>query len=113
MKDLLFAWKVVKHVFSNAIVVAKNEVSLGICGGQPNRVASVRIALENAGEKARNAVLASDGFFPFRDSIDLAASKGISAIIEPGGSIRDEEVISAANEHNISLIFTGVRSFRH
>jgi len=113
IKDLIFAWKVVKHVFSNAIVVAKNEVTLGICGGQPNRVSSVRIALENAGPKAKGAVLASDGFFPFRDSIDISASKGISAIIEPGGSIRDEEVVQAANEHNISLVFTGIRCFRH
>jgi phosphoribosylaminoimidazolecarboxamide formyltransferase/IMP cyclohydrolase len=113
IKDALFAWKVVKHVFSNAIVVAKNEMTLGIGSGQPNRFYSTKIALEKASEKAKGAVLASDGFFPFRDSIDLAANKGITTIIEPGGSIRDNEIIDAANEHGIALIFTGIRCFRH
>lgn len=113
LKDMLFAWKVVKHVFSNAIVIAKNKVTLGIGCGQMNRIESVKIALEKAGEKAKKAVLASDGFFPFRDSIDLAAEKGITAIIEPGGSIRDKEVIKAANEKNIALVFTGIRVFKH
>ncbi len=113
MKDLIFAWKVVKHAFSNAIVVAKNEVTLGIGCGQTSRIYAAEIALARAGEKAKDSVLASDGFFPFRDSIDLAASKGVSAIIEPGGSIRDKEVIEAADQHGLALVFTGVRSFRH
>lgn len=113
IEDLLFSWKVVKNVFSNGIVVAKNKTTLGIGAGQMSRVDSVKIALEKAGIEAKNAVLASDGFFPFRDSIDLAAKYGISAIIQPGGSIRDDEVIKAANEHNIAMVFTRVRCFRH
>lgn len=113
IEDLLFAWKVVKHCFSNAIVIAKDSVTKGIGCGQQNRVSSVEIAIKKAGNDAKDAVMASDGFFPFRDSIDIAAEKGISAIIEPGGSIRDEEVIKAADEHGIALIFTNIRCFRH
>lgn len=113
ISDMIFAWKVVKHVNSNAIVVAKDKLTLGIGCGQTSRIDATKIALSKAGIKAKNAVLASDGFFPFRDSIDLAASYGISAIIEPGGSIRDKEVIEAANEHGISLVFTNIRCFKH
>jgi len=113
LEDLFFAWGIVKYVKSNAIVVAKGKETLGIGAGQMSRVDSVEIALKKAGTLAKGAVLASDAFFPFRDNIDLAAKAGISAIMETGGSIRDEEVIVSANEHNISLIFTGRRHFRH
>jgi phosphoribosylaminoimidazolecarboxamide formyltransferase/IMP cyclohydrolase len=113
LEDLFFAWGVVKYVKSNAIVVAKGKETLGIGAGQMNRVDSVDIATKKAGILAKGAVLASDAFFPFRDNIDLAAKAGISAIIETGGSIRDAEVIAAANEHNIALVFTGKRHFRH
>ncbi len=113
IKDLKFAWKVVKSVRSNAIVIAKDSATVGIGAGQMSRVDAVEIALKKAEGREKEAVLASDGFFPFRDSIDLAAQAGITAIIEPGGSIRDEEVIKACNEKGISLIFTGIRHFRH
>ena len=113
MKDLIFAWKAVKSVKSNAILIAKDEVNLGEGGGQPNRVNSARIAVEQAGDAARGAVAASDAFFPFRDGLDTLAEAGITAIIQPGGSIRDEEVIEAANEHGIAMVFTGHRHFRH
>lgn len=113
MEDLLFAWTVCKYVKSNAIVVAKNKVTLGIGGGQPSRVRSARIALDFAGERAKGAVLASDGFFPFPDSVELAGKYGIKAIIQPGGSVRDEEVIQKANELGIAMLFTGIRHFRH
>ncbi|MFN3689585.1 MAG: bifunctional phosphoribosylaminoimidazolecarboxamide formyltransferase/IMP cyclohydrolase [Fimbriimonadales bacterium] len=111
--DLRFAWRVVKHVKSNAIVVAKGGVVWGVGAGQMNRVGSVRLALEAAGEHAQGAVLASDAFFPFTDSIDLAARAGIRAIVQPGGSKKDPEVIAAANETGIAMVFTGVRHFRH
>ncbi|AFZ36070.1 Bifunctional purine biosynthesis protein purH [Stanieria cyanosphaera PCC 7437] len=113
MAEMLFAWKVVKHVKSNAIVVTKDGVSLGIGAGQMNRVGSVKIALEQAGEAARGGVLASDGFFPFDDSVRTAAEAGISAIIQPGGSIRDKDSIAAANELGIVMVLTGVRHFLH
>ncbi|MFN4033390.1 MAG: bifunctional phosphoribosylaminoimidazolecarboxamide formyltransferase/IMP cyclohydrolase [Fimbriimonadales bacterium] len=111
--DLRFAWKVVKHVKSNAIVVAKGGVVYGVGAGQMNRVGSVRLALQQAGDHARGAVLASDAFFPFPDSIDLAAQAGVRAIVQPGGSKKDPEVIAAANETGIAMVFTGVRHFRH
>jgi len=111
--DLRFAWKVVKHVRSNAIVVAKGGMTLGIGVGQTNRLAAARHALEAAGERARGAVLASDAFFPFDDVVRLAASYGIAAIIQPGGSVRDEDSIRAADELGIAMVFTGVRHFRH
>jgi len=111
--DMLFAWKVVKHVKSNAIVVAKDGVTLGVGAGQMNRVGSAKIALEQAGEKAAGAVLASDAFFPFRDTVDQAAGAGIKAIIQPGGSVRDEESIKAADEHGLAMVFTGMRHFKH
>lgn len=112
-QQLLFAWKVVKHVKSNAIVVVKDNNTLGVGAGQMNRVGSAQIALEQAGSKADGAVMSSDAFFPFRDTIDTAAKAGITAIIQPGGSVRDAESIEAANEHNIALVFTGVRHFKH
>lgn len=112
-RDLLFAWKVVKHVKSNAIVLAKDGVTLSIGGGQPNRLWPTEHCIRQAGEKARGSVLASDAFFPFPDAVELAARAGVSAIIQPGGSIRDQEVIEMANKYNIAMIFTGTRHFRH
>ncbi|MCS6920221.1 MAG: bifunctional phosphoribosylaminoimidazolecarboxamide formyltransferase/IMP cyclohydrolase [Fimbriimonadales bacterium] len=111
--DLHFTWRVVKHVKSNAIAVAKGGVLYGVGAGQMNRVGSVRLALQQAGDHARGAVLASDAFFPFPDSIDLAAQAGIRAIVQPGGSKKDPEVIAAANETGIAMVFTGIRHFRH
>ena len=113
LADLRFAWKVVKHVRSNAIVVAKGGMTLGIGVGQTNRLAAARHALEAAGERAKGAVLASDAFFPFDDVVRLAASYGIAAIIQPGGSVRDQDSIRAAEEAGIAMVFTGVRHFRH
>ncbi len=113
MEELIFALKVVKHVKSNAIVVSKNKQTLGIGAGQMNRVNSVKIALEQAGEKAQHAYLASDAFFPFPDSVELAAKYGIKAIIQPGGSIRDKEVIETAEKHGIILVMIPTRHFRH
>lgn len=113
IRDMLFAWRIVKHVKSNAIVLAKNNATIGIGAGQMSRVNSVEFAIKQAGEKARECVMASDAFFPFRDSIDKAAKAGITAIIETGGSVKDEEVISAADEKGITLAFTGIRHFKH
>jgi len=113
MEDLLFAWKACKHVKSNAIVVAKDKALLGMGAGQPNRVQSVRLATEGAGPRAQGAVLASDAFFPFPDSVEEAARAGITAIVQPGGSVRDEEVIRAADHHGLAMVFTGIRHFRH
>jgi phosphoribosylaminoimidazolecarboxamide formyltransferase/IMP cyclohydrolase len=113
MEDLLFAWKVVKWVRSNAIVLAKNAATVGIGGGQPNRVGSVMIAVRSAGDRAKGSVLASDAFFPFRDGVDEAARAGVTAVIQPGGSVRDEEAIAAATEHDMAMVFTGIRRFRH
>lgn len=110
---LAFAWKACQHVKSNAIVFAKGEATTGIGGGQPNRVDCVHIAAQRAGESTSGSVLASDAFFPFPDGVEAAAEYGITAIIQPGGSIRDEAVIEAANQHNIAMIFTRVRHFRH
>jgi phosphoribosylaminoimidazolecarboxamide formyltransferase/IMP cyclohydrolase len=112
-KSLRFAWKACQHIKSNAIVFCKGEATVGIGGGQPNRVDCVRIAAQRAGEKARGAVMASDAFFPFADSVEEAAQAGITAIIQPGGSIRDLESIEAADRLGIAMIFTGVRHFRH
>ncbi len=110
---LLFAWQVAKHAKSNAIVIARQQQTAGIGAGQVSRVDAVDIALTKAEGKLANAVLASDAFFPFRDSIDKIAQSGIRAIIQPGGSIRDPEVIAACNEHGIAMVFTGIRSFNH
>jgi phosphoribosylaminoimidazolecarboxamide formyltransferase/IMP cyclohydrolase len=116
LEDLLFAWKVVKFVKSNAIVFARDMMTIGIGAGQMSRVYSTRIAAikaEDAGLEVRGSVMASDAFFPFRDGVDAGAEHGIRAIIQPGGSIRDEEVIAAADEHDLAMVFTGVRHFRH
>ncbi|OGD94368.1 hypothetical protein A2697_00105 [Candidatus Curtissbacteria bacterium RIFCSPHIGHO2_01_FULL_41_44] len=111
--DLDFAWKVVKHVRSNAIVVVRDKVMVGMGTGQPNRVNSVKLALTQAKEKARGAVLASDAFFPFPDNVELTAESGISVILQPGGSINDLKVIDAAKKHKMTMVFTGVRHFKH
>lgn len=113
LNELIFAWNIVKHVKSNAIVVTKDGQSIGVGAGQMNRVGSANIAFEQAGEKCKGAVLASDAFFPFRDTIDAAAAAGITAVIQPGGSVRDQESIDACNEHGIAMVFTGVRHFKH
>lgn len=113
VEELLYAWQIVKHVKSNAIVVTKNKQILGVGAGQMNRVGSAKIALEQAKEKVRGAVLASDAYFPFSDTIEVAANMGITAIIQPGGSIRDEDVITKANEYGLAMVFTGVRHFKH
>jgi phosphoribosylaminoimidazolecarboxamide formyltransferase/IMP cyclohydrolase len=114
--DLLFAWKVAKFVKSNAIIYAANQRTIGVGAGQMSRVNSARIAAikaEHAGLEVKGAVMASDAFFPFRDGIDNAAERGIAAVIQPGGSMRDEEVIAAANEAGMAMVFTGMRHFRH
>ena len=113
LADLAFAWKAAKHIKSNTIVLAKDNTLVGMGAGQPNRVVSVHLALRIAEDKAKGSVLASDAFFPFADNIEMAASGGITAIAQPGGSIRDDEVIAAADEHNIAMLFTGTRHFRH
>jgi phosphoribosylaminoimidazolecarboxamide formyltransferase/IMP cyclohydrolase len=111
--DLMFAWKVVRHVKSNAIVLAHKLTVVGVGAGQMNRVASVHLALEKAASRSRGSVLASDAFFPFSDGVEAAVKAGITAIIQPGGSIRDEESIEMANRHAVAMVFTGQRHFRH
>jgi len=116
MRDLLFAWQVVKCVKSNAIVYAKNRRTIGVGAGQMSRIYSARIAAIKAvdeGLEVAGSVMASDAFFPFRDGIDAAAEVGITAVIQPGGSKRDDETIAAANEHGMAMVFTGMRHFRH
>ena len=111
--DLAFAWKVAKHVKSNAIVFAKDGVTLAIGAGQMSRVDSVRICERKAGDKLAGSAVASDAFFPFRDGVDVLASAGAVAVVQPGGSVRDEEVIAAADEHGLAMLLTGMRHFRH
>ena len=113
LSDMLFAWKVLKHVKSNAILIAKNNTTVGIGPGQVSRVEAVEIAIRKSGDKIAGAVLASDAFFPFRDSIDKIAATGLKAIIQPGGSVKDEEVIKACDEHGLAMVFTGFRCFKH
>jgi phosphoribosylaminoimidazolecarboxamide formyltransferase/IMP cyclohydrolase len=113
VEALGFAWKAVQHVKSNAIVLAVPNATVGVGGGLPSRVDAVRIAVEKAGARAAGSVMASDAFFPFADGIEAAAAAGVTAIIQPGGSIRDREVIDAANQYNMAMVFTGVRHFRH
>jgi phosphoribosylaminoimidazolecarboxamide formyltransferase/IMP cyclohydrolase len=113
VEDLLFAWRAVKHIKSNAIVLAKDKTIVGMGAGQPSRIVSAQIAKEKAGEKSVGSVLASDAMFPFPDVVEAAAAAGVTAIIQPGGSIRDEESIKAADAHNIAMVFTGERHFRH
>ncbi|MFY0544838.1 bifunctional phosphoribosylaminoimidazolecarboxamide formyltransferase/IMP cyclohydrolase [Brevibacillus sp. H7] len=113
LAQLKFAWKVVKHVKSNAIVLAKDNMTIGVGAGQMNRVGAANIAIEQAGEKAKGAVLASDAFFPMPDTVEAAAKAGITAIIQPGGSVRDQDSIDACNRCGIAMIFTGTRHFKH
>ncbi len=111
--DLLFAWAAAKHVKSNGIVIASGGATVGIGQGQPSRVGSVRLAIQKAGQRARDTVAASDGFFPFPDGVELLAQAGVTAVIQPGGSIRDPEVIAAADRANLAMLLTGIRHFRH
>ena len=113
VNDLLFAWRTVKHVKSNAIVLISGRALVGMGPGQPNRVDSVRLAISRAGERAAGSVLASDAFFPFADNVEVAARAGIKAIIQPGGSVRDDEVIAMADQFGIAMVFTGRRHFKH
>jgi phosphoribosylaminoimidazolecarboxamide formyltransferase/IMP cyclohydrolase len=111
--DLRLAWIVAKHASSNAIVAARDNRIVGVGAGQMSRVDSVRLAVERADGRQKGAVAASDAFFPFRDAVDALASAGIVAIVQPGGSVRDDEVIAAADEHGITMVLTGRRHFRH
>jgi phosphoribosylaminoimidazolecarboxamide formyltransferase/IMP cyclohydrolase len=116
MRDLLFSWKIVKFVKSNAIIYCRDGRTIGIGAGQMSRVYSARVAGIKAADEnleVRGSVMASDAFFPFRDGLDQAAEAGITAVIQPGGSMRDEEVIAAADENDIAMVFTGMRHFRH
>ena len=113
LADLHFAWVACKHVKSNAIVLAKDAMVVGVGAGQMSRVDSVHLAVRKAGDRSRGAVLASDAFFPFRDNIDEAARAGITAVVQPGGSLRDQDSIQACDEHNLAMVVTGVRHFRH
>jgi phosphoribosylaminoimidazolecarboxamide formyltransferase/IMP cyclohydrolase len=113
LNDLLFAWRAVRHVRSNAIVLAKNSATVGIGAAQTSRGTAVELALRRAGERARLAVMASDAYFPFPDGIQLAAQAGVTAVIQPGGSIRDEMAIEIADRHHLAMVFTGRRHFRH
>ena len=111
--DLLFAWQAAKWVKSNAIVLARDKTLLGMGAGQPSRIISVQIARERAGDRAKGSVMASDAMFPFSDSVEAAAAAGVTAIIQPGGSIRDDESIKAADNYHMAMVFTGIRHFRH
>jgi phosphoribosylaminoimidazolecarboxamide formyltransferase/IMP cyclohydrolase len=113
MRALRFAWTVVKHVKSNAIVLAGEQATVGVGAGQMSRVDAVKLAIMKAATTTRGTVLASDAFFPFRDGVDVAATAGVTAIIQPGGSVRDAEAIAAADEHGLAMVFTGTRHFRH
>jgi phosphoribosylaminoimidazolecarboxamide formyltransferase/IMP cyclohydrolase len=111
--ELEFAWKVAMHTKSNAIVVVKDRAAVGVGAGDQSRVGAAERALTRAGDRAVDAVAASDAFFPFRDGLDALAGAGVTAVVEPGGSRNDQELIEAANEHGIALVFTGRRHFRH
>jgi phosphoribosylaminoimidazolecarboxamide formyltransferase/IMP cyclohydrolase len=113
LDTMLFGWKVLKHVKSNGILIAKNNTTIGVGAGQVSRVDSVDIALRKSGNNISGSILCSDAFFPFRDSIDKIAKAGIKAVIQPGGSVRDQEVIDACDEHGIAMVFTGQRCFKH
>lgn len=113
LSDLFFAWRVVKQIKSNAIVIAKDKELLGMGAGQPSRVVSVDLALKRAGERARGSVLGSDAFFPFPDGVELAASGGVTAIMQPGGSVRDADAIGVADRYDMAMVFTGARHFKH
>jgi len=111
--DLKFAFTIVKHVKSNAIVIVKDGVAVGVGAGQMSRVEAVDIALKRAGEQTKGSVAASDAFFPFKDSIELLAEAGITAVIQPGGSVRDQESIEACQAHDMAMVTTGIRHFKH
>ena len=113
MEDLIFGWKAVKGVKSNGVLLAKDKGTIGIGMGQVNRIWAVKAAIKRCGDKAKGSVLASDGFFPFKDSIEALAKAGVTAVIQPGGSLKDDESIEEANKHGISMIFTGIRHFKH
>ena len=113
MGDLRFAWAVCKHVKSNAIVLAKDGMVVGVGAGQMSRVDSVHMAVRKAGDRVKGSVLASDAFFPFRDNVDEAAQAGVTAVVQPGGSKRDDDSIAACDEHGLAMVFTGFRHFRH
>ena len=113
IKTMLFGWKVLKHVKSNGILIVKDSTTVGVGAGQVSRVDSVDIAMKKSGESIKDSILCSDAFFPFRDSIDKIAGSGVKAVLQPGGSVRDDEVISACNEHGITMVFTGQRCFKH
>ena len=113
INTMLFGWKVLKHIKSNGILIVKDNTTVGVGAGQVSRVDSVDIAMKKSGEEIKNSILCSDAFFPFRDSIDKIAGSGIKAVLQPGGSMRDDEVISACNEHGIAMVFTGQRCFKH
>lgn len=113
MRQLMLAWKVVKHVKSNAIVLVKEDMTIGVGAGQMNRVGAAKIAIEEAGDKAKGSVMSSDAFFPMPDTIQEAAQAGVAAIIQPGGSIRDQDSIDECNKYGIAMVFTGVRHFKH
>jgi len=113
LTDLIFSWRCVRHVTSNGIVLAKNLMSVGIGPGQLSRVVAVEVAVRKAGENARLAVMSSDAYFPFPDGIEVAARAGVTAIIQPGGSMRDQMMIDTANRHRMAMLFTGRRHFKH
>lgn len=113
LEQLLFAWKVVKHVKSNAIVLVKDNMTIGVGAGQMNRVGAAKIAIEQAGEKAKGSIMSSDAFFPMPDTVEEAVKAGVTAVIQPGGSIKDQLSIDVCNEHGIAMVFTGVRHFKH
>ncbi|MCR0291830.1 bifunctional phosphoribosylaminoimidazolecarboxamide formyltransferase/IMP cyclohydrolase [[Clostridium] innocuum] len=113
LEQLLFAWKVVKHVKSNAIVLVKDNMTIGVGAGQMNRVGAAKIAIEQAGEKAKGSIMSSDAFFPMPDTVEEAVKAGVTAIIQPGGSIKDQLAIDVCNEHGIAMVYTGVRHFKH
>ena len=113
INTMLFGWKVLKHIKSNGILIVKDNTTVGVGAGQVSRVDSVDIAIKKSGTEIKDSFLCSDAFFPFRDSIDKIAGSGIKAVLQPGGSIRDNEVISACNEHDIAMVFTGQRCFKH
>ena len=112
-KQLMFVWKVVKHVKSNGIALAKDNMTVGVGPGQTNRITALELAIKYAGDRVKGSVMGSDAFFPFSDCVEAAKAAGITAIIQPGGSIRDEDSIKAANEAGIAMLFTGMRHFKH
>ena len=113
VETMLFGWKVLKHIKSNGILIVKDNTTVGVGAGQVSRVDSVDIAMKKSGENIQGSILCSDAFFPFRDSIDKISNSGIKAVLQPGGSVRDNEVIEACNEHGIAMVFTGQRCFKH